>query len=174
MDELNTAEFARKLGVSPKIVRRWIKQLHIPCTKNEYGHYVFEENDLPFYKEIRNQVKSGIPTDKIDIKALQPRKGTVRKMLHVSDKTIEDKFAELLERVKQNEKCIEKKASDVVSYQLLQHREEIDELQQKVRTLEEYIQKLENERREVKKELPVVLEKVDKPRKRKRLIGFLF
>ncbi|MFT4415372.1 helix-turn-helix domain-containing protein [Fredinandcohnia humi] len=171
---MNTAEFARKLGVSQKTVRKWIKHLHIPCQKNEYGHYVFDENDLPFYEEIGKQVKSGIPTDKIDIKSLQPRKGKVRKMVQATDTIIEDKLTVIMERLRRNEKRIEEKASEVVTYQLLQHRQEIDELQQKVRYLEEYIQKLENEKRESIQEQPIVLETVKQPRKRKKLIGFLF
>ncbi|WP_449538083.1 MerR family transcriptional regulator [Ferdinandcohnia sp. Marseille-Q9671] len=171
---MNTAEFAKKLGVSTKTVRKWIKNLNIPCTKNEYGHYVFEDTDLPLFEEIRNQVRSGVPTEKVDLNTQQPRKGTVRKMVQVNDKTLSEKLNKMMDRIKENERRIEEKASDVVSYQLLQHRKEIDELQKRVQTLEAYIQRLEDEKEELQKQTAITLEKIEQPRRRKRVLGFLF
>lgn len=171
---MNTAEFAKKLGVSTKTVRKWIKNLNIPCTKNEYGHYVFEDTDLPLFAEIRNQVRSGVPTEKVDLNTQQPRKGTVRKMVQVNDKTLSEKLNKMMDRIKENERRIEEKASDVVSYQLLQHRKEIDELQKRVQTLEAYIQRLEDEKEEIQKQTAITLEKIEQPRRRKRVLGFLF
>jgi chromosome-anchoring protein RacA len=171
---MNTAEFAKKLGVSTKTVRKWIKNLNIPCTKNEYGHYVFEDTDLPLFEEIRNQVRSGVPTEKVDLNMQQPRKGTVRKMVQVNDKTLSEKLNKMMDRIKENERRIEEKASDVVSYQLLQHRKEIDELQKRVQTLEAYIERLESEKEELQKQTAITLEKIEQPRRRKRVLGFLF
>ncbi|WP_010677217.1 MerR family transcriptional regulator [Bacillus timonensis] len=171
---MNTAEFARKLGVSTKTVRKWIKNLNLTCEKNEYGHYVFEETDLPLFEGIRNQVKSGVPSDKIVISTPAPRKGTARKMVQVSDKTLSEKLNEIMKRIEENERQIEGKASDVVSYQLLQHRKEIDELQKKMQKLEAYIDQLEREKEELLKQTAITLEKVEGSRRRKKVLGFLF
>ncbi|MEH7383876.1 MerR family transcriptional regulator [Bacillus sp. JJ1521] len=171
---MNTTEFAKKLGVTNKTVRKWIKNFDIPCDKNEYGHYVFEEKDLSLFEGIRNQVKSGVPSDKIELSPPEPRKGTVRKMVQASDKTLSEKLNAIMDRIKENERQIEEKASDVVSYQLLQHRKEIDELQKKMQKMEEYIEQLEREKEELQKQTAVTLEKVEGSRKRKRVLGFLF
>lgn len=171
---VNTAEFAKKLGVSTKSVRKWIKNFEIPCKKNEYGHYVFEEIDLPLFEEIRNQVKSGVPFDKIKLSPPEPRKGTARKMVQASEKTLSDKLNTIMERIKENERRIEEKASDVVSYQLLQHRKEIDELQKRMQKMEAYIEQLEREKEELQKQTAITLEKVEGSRKRKKVLGFLF
>ncbi|MEH7379422.1 MerR family transcriptional regulator [Bacillus sp. JJ1533] len=171
---MNTARLAKKLGVSTKTVRKWIKNFNIPCEKNEYGHYVFEESDLPLFEEIRNQVKSGVPFDKIELAPPEPRKGTVRKMVQASDKTLSDKLNTIMERIKENERRIEEKASDVVSYQLLQHRKEIDELQKRMQKLEAYIEQLEREKEELQTQTAATLETVEGSRKRKKVLGFLF
>src|SRR5690606_13412787 len=169
---MNTAEFARRLGVSSRTVRKWIKTYQLPCKKNEYGHYVFEESDLPLFEQIWNQVKSGVPSDKIELSTPEPRKGTARKMVQASDKTLSQKLNMIMERIKENEKEIEKKASEVVSYQLLQHRKEIDELQKRVQKMEAYIEQLEMEKEELQKQTAITLEKVEGTRKRKRVFGF--
>lgn len=171
---MNTAEFAKKLGVSTKTVRKWIKNHDLTCEKNEYGHYVFEETDLPLFEGIRNQVKSGVPSDKIEISTPAPRKGTTRKMVQVSEKTLSEKLNAMIERIEENERRIEEKASDVVSYQLLQHRKEIDELQKKMQKMEEYIEQLEKEKEELQKQTAITLEKVEGSRRRKKVLGFLF
>lgn len=172
---MNTAELAHQVGISTKTVRRWMREYSIPCQKNEYGHYVFSEEDLAHYCSIRDLIKSGIPTDEIKKKMKQPRKGTIRAMQMKNSRPVEEMVTELLQRIEQNERRIESKASDVVSYQLLQHRKELDELQKKVQQLESYIKELENDKRIsitealLEKEAPV-----QKPRKRKKLMGFLF
>ncbi|MCH1625120.1 MerR family transcriptional regulator [Ferdinandcohnia quinoae] len=171
---MNTAELAGIVGVSTKTIRRWIRDYNIPCQKNEYGHFIFTDEDLTFYNQIRDQLKNGTPNDEIKAKVKQPRKGTVRTMQKGTDQPVEQLVAKLLERVEQNERRIESKASDVVSYQLLQHRNELDELQKKVKQLEDYIQVLENERRNMKRETTLKIEPpVQKPRRRKKIMGFL-
>ncbi len=171
---VNTAQFAKKLGVSTKTVRKWIKIFHLQCSKNEYGHYVFEETDFPLFEGIRNQVKSGVPSDKIELSTPAPRKGTARKMVQASDKTLSEKLNAIMDRIKENERQIQEKASDVVSYQLLQHRKEIDELQKRMQKMEDYIEQLEREKEELQKHTAITLEKVEGSRKRKRVLGFLF
>ena len=66
-----------------------------------------------------------------------------------------------------------------MSYQLLQQRREIEELNEKIKALEEQFHKLQTEKntREYKKDLPLLLDN-DLPRqkkvKRKGIIGLLF
>ncbi|MBD8071354.1 MerR family transcriptional regulator [Bacillus sp. PS06] len=177
---MNTAALASKVGVSSKTIRRWIKYFDIPCKKNEHGHFVFDETDYSFFCQIRDQVKQGIPKSEIDI--MPPRKGKRRQaMATQTEQSLQQQFSKLLERVEQNEKAIEQKASEVVSYQLLQHRREIDELLKRVETLETYVHELENENKQLKlqpNDGPIVLDQpIQKPRKARKLktmMSFLF
>ncbi|WP_078543412.1 MerR family transcriptional regulator [Litchfieldia alkalitelluris] len=143
---MNTAALAAKVGVSIRTIRKWIKFFDLHCNKNEHGHYVFTDEDYTFFCQIRDHVASGRP--KHEIKINTPRKGILRNtMIKTTEHPLQQQISSLLERIERNEKNIERKASEVVSYQLLQHRREIDELNQKVEKLEAYIQDLEKEKK---------------------------
>jgi chromosome-anchoring protein RacA len=177
---MNTSALAAKVGVSSKTIRRWIKYFDIPCQKNEHGHYVFDDDDYNFFCQIRDHVRKGIPKSEITIKP--PRKGIIIKTMNTNvDHPLQQQISSLIERIEQNEKAIEQKASEVVSYQLLQHRREIDELHSRVESLEAYIDKLEIENTDLKKrqkEGGIVLDQpIRSPRATKKLktmMSFLF
>lgn len=180
---MNTAALADKLGVSSRTVQRWIKQLDIPCKKNEHGHYIFDENDIPNFLAIQESIKN-ISIHEVP-KQLK-RKGVTkvsvqtRQMTPSNEGLFPDYFqlTKLLDRIERNEQEISRKASEVVSYQLLQHRKEIDELQNKVVGLEEYIKTLEKDIEQYRtKEEAVELEQIPElPRKsrKSKVFGFSF
>ncbi|MFC4321885.1 MerR family transcriptional regulator [Litchfieldia salsa] len=177
---MNTTALAARVGVSSKTIRRWIKYFDIPCKKNEHGHYVFDEADYIFFCQIRDHVRDGVPRHEINIKP--PRKGIIRTTMNTTiDNSLQQQISSLIERIELNEKTIEQKASEVVEYQLLQHRSEIDELQNRVESLESYIEKLKTENTELKnlrKEGTLVLDQpIRTPRASKKLktiMSFLF
>lgn len=175
---MNTTTLAKTLGVSTKTIHRWIKHFNLTCRKNENGHYIFDETNLEFFAHICEQMRSGIPVSEMNVKA--PRRGIFKSMnTPIEQQPTQKQFASLLERIEQNERKIEDKASEVVSYQLLQQRREIEELNEKIKALEEQFHKLQTEKntREYKKDLPLLLDN-DLPRqkkvKRKGIIGLLF
>lgn len=51
--ELKTSNVAKRLGVSPKTVQRWVKRYNIPCQKNEAGHYVFDAETIALLEQIK-------------------------------------------------------------------------------------------------------------------------
>lgn len=170
---MNTAMLAAKVGVSTRTIQRWIKHFDLPYDKNENGHYVFTNHDYQIFCKIRDDVKKGMTF--AEIKKKTPRRGIMKQMTKTMEQPIQLQLTSILERLEINEKKIEQKASDVVSYQLLQHRKEIEELQQKVEKLETYIQKLEQEKQEDKKQ-PLSSDSAANPPigKRKRIGSFLF
>ncbi|KHF26806.1 Chromosome-anchoring protein RacA [Anoxybacillus sp. BCO1] len=119
--ELKTSAVAKRLGVSTKTVQRWVKKYNIPCTKNEAGHYVFTNEaieQLEKYKflAVDEEEKEQIAWDEVE------------------------------QRLDALERKMEQKADDVVSFQLLQHRREMEEILQYMQQLEQRIAELERQK----------------------------
>lgn len=166
---LNTTTVAKKLGVSTKRIHKWIKHFNLSCKKNENGHYTFDDADFALLSTICEQMKQGVPLTEMKISI--PRKG-IRKVM--ASTITDEQYTRLLERIERNERKIEEKASEVVSYQLLQQRREIEELNEKIFKLEEKVQSLSLEREE-RKEMPLILDdgsrKLKKPSKRRSIVS---
>ena len=174
--KVNSATVAAKVDVSTKTLRKWIKEFDVECTKNEHGHYVFDDKDYSVFCDIRDHLKKGIPTHEIIVKT--SRRGIVREVNNKNEHPLQHQLENLMERMELNEQRIEQKASDVVSYQLLQHRNEIEELNERIEKLETYIQQLEKEKRERRQKQEHLLsiqqsQKASKP-KRRKVASFFF
>ncbi|MED1438907.1 chromosome-anchoring protein RacA [Aeribacillus composti] len=156
---MNTTDAAKKIGVSPKTVQRWIKQLNLPMERNELGHYMFSDEDIALLKEVHNQIKQGVPMQQVIVKT--KRKESAKN----AGETVSN---ELLKKIADLEQMIYSKADDVVSYQLLVQRKEIEELTGRIEKLERKIKELES-----KKSMPELqmsslqMSSIDKPRKKK-------
>lgn len=150
---MNTNAVAKKLGVSPSTVGRWVRQLNLEIKKNEYGHFIFSEDDIRKLKEYQLQLQKNIPDNNIK-----------EKRTGIANITLSEN--EWLQRLETLERKIEGKADRVVSYQLLQHRQELENLtkeltqiQNKLTDLSEKITKLQlnesHEEIEKKKKTPI-------------------
>ncbi|MGE6630361.1 chromosome-anchoring protein RacA [Bacillus sp. NPDC077027] len=140
---MTTSEVAKEFDVSVKTIQRWVKQLHIPVSRNELGHYEFDEETLTLLKQVKQQMNEGVllqdirlsidgetsiqlaPSRETDdhsqkIAALEQ---TIKQILHQ-----QSQYTEIELRLKDIERKLAKKADEGVSYQLLQHRREIEEL----------------------------------------------
>ncbi len=166
---MNTTTVAKKLGVSTKRIHKWIKHFNLSCTKNENGHYFFNDADFALFSTICEQMKKGVPLTEMKISL--PRKG-IRNA--VTTTITDEQYTRLLDRIERNERKIEEKASEVVSYQLLQQRREIEELNDKISKLEKQVQDLSQER-EIRNEMPLILDeglkKVKKTAKRRSIVS---
>lgn len=170
---MSTAAVAKLLGVSRRTVMRWVNQLNMELDKNELGHYQFTEADVDRLKEIQEQTNyQSLP---------QPtqtnytsRSGTLKSETSVDA----SKVAALNERVDELERKMQSKADDVVSYQLLQHRREMEELINKISSLEKKVEELEKsqQKREPIKDNVLVFDQPSAPKKprRKNLISSIF
>ncbi|WP_243387101.1 MerR family transcriptional regulator [Bacillus kexueae] len=144
---MNTSTVAQKVGVSPKTVQRWIKQLDIPIERNELGHYQFSSQDVELLIQVHEQIQNGVAIKDLQLPA-QPSQ-TKEEVAPTKDSSNNSYNNDrLLAKIKALELMVYQKADDVVSYQLLQHRKEMEELQNKVEELEAKIKKLESEKKE--------------------------
>ncbi|AMR12286.1 chromosome-anchoring protein RacA [Bacillus sp. FSL W8-0445] len=165
---MNTADAANELGVSTKTVQRWVKQLQLPASRNELGHYFFTEDDIAILKEVKEQLKNGTPMQDVTVK--RPKKTFFIKkneMIQTKEpapqlnERLEERLQRFLEheqlerellqkKIAELERKLEQKADDVVSYQLLQQRRELEEERQQIKHLEQKISQLESMNRREK------------------------
>lgn len=171
---MNTSEVAKLLGVSTSTIQRWVKQLELPMERNERGHYHFNSEDIEVLKKIHEQLQNGILIQEITpVKEKKViRKGTV--------KPVEENQAleKLAAKVSELEMELHSKADSVVSYQLLQHRREIEDLQAQVNELSgqlEHFQKLLSKLNIPNQiEDPIVFDSSKGKRKKKNIVSSLF
>lgn len=194
---MNAAAVAKILGVSRRTLMRWVTQLDLQLDKNELGHYQFSNVDVDRLKQLQNETNQQLPQQEIktetnnqkdhttpvnltsteDTKELNSRKGVVKNSASLDATIIET----LGERINELERTTRSKADVVVSYQLLQHRQETEELINKITTLEARVVELENAqpKREARKEKVLVFDQAEpsetsKRSRRKNLISSIF
>lgn len=167
---MNTSAVAKLLGVSQSTVQRWVKQLDLKMERNDLGHYVFTDEDIELLKQVHEQLKNGVPLQDLAVTQKKIRKGTAKTSNNVSVNE------ELVNKINDLERRLNDKADSVVSYQLLQHRREIEELQNEIKKLHERIELLEQKQSEKKKSenLLVFDQTGQKKKQRKKFITMLF
>ncbi|WP_338778887.1 MerR family transcriptional regulator [Metabacillus sp. FJAT-52054] len=169
---MNTAAVAKELGVSTKTIQRWVKQLELPMERNELGHYHFREDDLETLKSVKEHLHHGVLLQ--DIKA---ENAPVPAMEPAETKPLstdaESRVAELENRLELMEQKMNLKADAVVSYQLLQHRREMEELSRKIQKIEQTIDILFAQLPDAQQE-PVLVFDNQKLQKRRGLLRSIF
>jgi chromosome-anchoring protein RacA len=164
---LNTRIVAELLGISVSTVQRWVKQLGLEMERNELGHFIFSEEDITLLKKVKNQLQQGKILQEIEISSTK-RTGHIKR--NDSDEYVE----QITSKLKEIEINLEQKADSVVSYQLLQHRREIEELQGQILLLTEKVSNLE-EVLQRNREAALSKEKLKKtPRKRNKFLQSIF
>jgi chromosome-anchoring protein RacA len=158
---LNTRSVAELLGISTSTVQRWVKQLNLEMEKNELGHFIFSEEDIELLKQVKAQLHEGILLQDIAL-AKHKRTGIVKNVQAETD------VQELADKIDRLEISLHDKADSVVSYQLLQHRHEIEELQKQITLLTERISQMEGL---LKKESEVAIANELNPNKEKKPSG---
>ncbi|MFX3630026.1 MAG: chromosome segregation protein [Ectobacillus sp.] len=157
--EYKTPMVAKKLGVSPKVVMRIVQELDLDIQKNKFGHYVFNENDL---NVIMNYYTSSSDSP-------SPESKQIPQYVSVEEFTAsKQKIEELIVRMNRNEEKLLEKADNIVNYQLLQHRNEIEELQQKITTLEAIIEEIQSQKQHV---APIHEIAASKPKRRNMIFN---
>jgi chromosome-anchoring protein RacA len=122
---------SEKLGVQPNTTYHWIKQHNIPCEKNDFGHYVLDEEALQKLLKVKSQAEQ---KGNQLLKSRTVRKGKVN--------DYEKRMDQMIRRIDQMEQSLSQKANDVVSYQLLHHRSDLNEMMNKLIKLEKSVELL--------------------------------
>ncbi|MCM3692557.1 MerR family transcriptional regulator [Neobacillus niacini] len=171
---MNTSEVAKLLGVSASTIQRWVKQLELPMERNERGHYHFNNEDIDLLKNIQTQIQNGTLLQEIaPVQEKKIRKGTVKGAPETNAE-----LERLYTIVSELEAKVNSKADSVASYQLLQHRREIEDLQSQVLDLTKKVESLQSQLYESKittpPEKPLVFEQGKLNRKKKNFVSSLF
>lgn len=174
---LNTSEVAKLLGVSVSTIKRWVKQLGLQMERNERGHYQFNNETIDYLKFIQTQINNGILLHEIaPLPEKEVRTGIVKTTSNENNKAM----TELASKIDHIEQKLNGKADSVTTYQLLQHRRELEDLQELISTLTTQMEALESELTDLKKktlmELPLVYDqqKREKSTKKKNIFASIF
>ncbi|OIK10950.1 chromosome segregation protein [Bacillus sp. MUM 116] len=168
---MNTSEVAKLLGVSSSTIQRWVKQLDLPMERNDRGHYFFNDEDIEVLKKIQAQIQNGALLQEIaPIHEKTTRRGTV--------KAVENNQAmeKLFKKISELEISLNEKADSVASYQLLQHRREIEELQSQVKDLNLQLETLQKQVSQLTTPVQTEADHFQKKKKtkKKNLVSMLF
>jgi len=146
--EYKTPFIAKKLGVSPKAVIRIAQQLNLTIKKNKYGHFIFTQGDLDqmleYHRSQMDQSQTTQNTSSNDVEKLKTQVNTI--VQNTSSNDFEQLTAQLTtitRRLDRMEEQMQDKANDVVTYQLLQHRREMEEMLERIQKLESALKKEE-------------------------------
>lgn len=205
---LNTSEVAKMLAVSTSTVKRWVKQLGLDLGRNERGHLQFQEEDIATLKsyqtsqgtlpqEITALLEKPVMNGAINREEKEessPKQEVVKEQVAVApsvkasiiesrtkvEHSIKDPAIDNLKlKLEHLNKRIDGKADSVTSYQLLQHRSEIEDLQNMVKTLSNQMKNLELEMKNLKsktlQDLPLVFDQprtIKKPKKKNIISSF--
>ncbi|BBH22915.1 hypothetical protein Back11_42600 [Paenibacillus baekrokdamisoli] len=133
MSILKTKDAADLLAVSQTTIKRWASTFPDCFPKDRAGHYIFSEQEIGLLIHIKDRIDHGETLDHIAIitNIQVPESPPGKPEAAVSDVPMED----MLSRIELVERTLDHKADEVVSMQLLQHREELEELRQMIEQL---------------------------------------
>ncbi|HDX9657257.1 TPA: chromosome segregation protein [Bacillus toyonensis] len=168
--EYKTPFIAKKLGVSPKAVVRIAQQLNLTIEKNKYGHFIFKQDDVDQmleyhrsqiehsqnsqptqktssndFEELKTQVNTIVQnTSSNDFEELKTQVNTIVQNTSSNDfEQLANQLHTITRRLDRMEEQMQDKANDVVTYQLLQHRREMEEMLERIQKLEASLKKEE-------------------------------
>ncbi|MFC0470239.1 chromosome-anchoring protein RacA [Halalkalibacter kiskunsagensis] len=141
---MKTKEVSEQLGVNPTTVQRWAKYFGLVCETNEHGHYLFTTEHVNVMKEVQDQLQQGKRMRDIQLTGYEPNMQQEKNtQTMVQSAVYEEKLEEVMNRVQELDRKLSQKADDVVSYQLLKHRTELDDMMSLIKSLEERLIKME-------------------------------
>lgn len=165
-----TKEIAKEFGVNPSTIQRWIKYFQLSCEINKNGHFELNEVTYEKLKHIHHETKNGKRMKDVHLSGhrFTPERKHAKKM--VSSQQLNDKIDRILIQVDQLDRNIQTKADEVVEYQVLNQRKEINELNDIIQHLSQRLNSLENELPEKEiKHRSAEMERI--PLKKRRLAG---
>jgi chromosome-anchoring protein RacA len=139
---IKTKEVSEELGVNVKTVRKWVNFFGIACKRNDNGHFEFKNDDVQNLKIIQKELGKGIPMKEVLV-SLEDKQVSKEDTIE-SVELVEQKFDKIFFRLDQLERKIHQKADDVLSYQVLQHRKELEAISDKITAIEERLLNVES------------------------------
>ena len=132
---LGTKEIAERLGISQSTLKRWVAYFPDVFPKDRLGHYLFTEQELKLLEKIKEEVRRGVQLDKIVLPVKQTTDaGKAENAAAPPDMDM------LYLRVDHLERAVAQKADEVVTAQLYQQRQELEELRRMVALLSDAVE----------------------------------
>lgn len=169
---LKTKDVSEMLQVNPTTIQRWVKYFRINYGKNEYGHYLFSKEHVELLKEVKRQLQEGKGMKDVDLSSFSSLIAQDDHSNEISNIDYEKKLERVLSRVDELEERLTEKADSVVTYQLLKHREELENMTKMIKKLEKRLEAMEEkiQTERSKEEWPMAAGEA--PKKRWRIFSF--
>lgn len=175
--EYKTPFIAKKLGVSPKAVVRIAQQLNLTIEKNKYGHFIFTQEDVDqmlehhrFQIEQSQNSQSTQKASSNEVEELKTQVNTIVQNISSNDfEQLANQLNTITRRLDRMEEQMQDKANDVVTYQLLQHRREMEEMLERIQKLEATLKK--EEPIYITPDTKPIYEREKKPKRRKMIFS---
>src|SRR5699024_10539239 len=142
MMNYRTSDVAQQLNMNPKIIAKIAKKLNIQ--KDESGYYLYTNEDIEQISVYQSskKIKGNSPSiNNIDIIQndiiVQSETPVIQHPIQQETEFIKTQFTSLEERMKDLEYSLTQKADDVVSYQLIQHRQELEDIHKEMKKIGE-------------------------------------
>ncbi|REE86465.1 chromosome-anchoring protein RacA [Paenibacillus taihuensis] len=153
MELVKSKDAAESLNVSQTTVKRWASYFPHYFQKDRFGHYIFTPQDLAMLGLIKAALERGETMDQIVLPEPQPQPEpenenaqqliklqALQESASAMNEAVQEVAAaaatleqtDLQTRLRNVERRLDQKADEVVVAQVLQHREELDELRRMV------------------------------------------
>ena len=129
-----TKEVSHQIGVSERTIRKWVNQYDIPHQKNNKGHYLFNEKSIQHLKNIKDHEKKETQY------SIRNKETNLTNSITIQDAN--QQLDQMLTRLDLVEMKLSEKADEIVSVQVLNHRNEIDEIFKRMDEMDQKITKL--------------------------------
>ncbi|MHA6531688.1 hypothetical protein [Paenibacillus sp. BAC0078] len=144
MEILKTKDAAELLSVSQTTIKRWAAMFPNSFPKDRFGHYIFSKHEISLLESIKDRITHGEALESIHLTPVndgqQPKLLQESRVSYTQDKPMED----MLSRINDIERSLDHKADEVVSFQLLQQREELEDLRQMIKQLAVSLETIQN------------------------------
>lgn len=141
MKLMKTRAVSEKIGVHPTTIQRWVKFFDLDWRKNDHGHYLFTDEDIAILQEIKQQLEHGLSLSEINV----PMRKRGEQGENIEEKKVNRDTQVLEQRITELETVLAQKADEIVYFQVLQQRKEIETLAATISTLEDKIESIERQ-----------------------------
>jgi chromosome-anchoring protein RacA len=182
MEIFKTKEVAEQLSVSQTTIKRWAAMFPASFPKDRFGHYIFTSQEVSLLKSVKERLEQGESLDSITLaenKPLNENQPQAKPLPNIRSLTAtEPPMQEVWSRLVRIERSLDEKADEVVSVQLLQQRQELEDLRQMVQQLAASIESIQQPRLQAAAAYedmhPIASMKLKAPSKKRGLLRTFF